>query len=132
MISIVNDVRPNFPLDGSLVGDGKLLFVLEPQELITEEHFDNVGLVLIDWNVRRKKCNIDHLTTLEQKLKIKKNATSSEVIKQLKTIGIEITPKKSKKSKPRLRKQRHKKKEVKELKKEKKKEVKKKPKEKKK
>lgn len=76
--------------------------------------------VVIDGDVRRKKCNINHLITLEQKLKIKKNATKQEVIKQFKAIGIDIIPKKSKKSKPRIKKQRkqHKKKEKVESKKE--------------
>ena len=91
--------------------------------VIVEIKDDN--FVLIDGEVKRRRCNIDHLIFLEQKIKIKKGASTAEVIKELKKINIEVKTKKSKKPKPRPRKQR-KKKEVKP--KEKKKEVKKKPK----
>ncbi len=49
--------------------------------------------VLIDGNVRRKKCNLKHLEFLDKSLKIKKNATSDEVKKALEKEGITILKK---------------------------------------
>lgn len=49
--------------------------------------------VLIDGNVRRKKCNLKHLEFLDKSLKIKKNATSDEVKKALEKEGIIILKK---------------------------------------
>ena len=59
--------------------------------------------VLIDGNVRRKKCNIKHLQPLSKQVEIKKNAPTSEVNKALESEGIEILkkqPKKESKPKP--------------------------------
>jgi len=53
--------------------------------------------VLIDGNVRRKKCNIKHLEIIDKVLKIKKKASTSEVQKALQKAGIKII----KKGKPR-------------------------------
>ena len=49
--------------------------------------------VLIDGNVRRKKCNIKHLEALDKVLKIKKNASTEEVKKALEEEGIKILKK---------------------------------------
>mgnify|MGYP001559187494 CR=1 FL=1 len=49
--------------------------------------------VLIDGNVRRKKCNLKHLEFLDKSLKIKKNATSDDVKKALEKEGIVILKK---------------------------------------
>lgn len=55
------------------------------------------GYVLIDGSTRRKKCNIKHLEPLDQKFKIKKNATKSEIIKIFKSeLKINLKEKKSK------------------------------------
>ncbi len=49
--------------------------------------------VLIDGNVRRKKCNLKHLEALDKVLKIKKKATTEEVKKALEAEGIKILKK---------------------------------------
>ena len=51
--------------------------------------------VMIDGNVRRKKCNINHLEPLKEVLKIKKNETHENVIKAMKQAGIKIIEKKT-------------------------------------
>jgi len=57
--------------------------------------------VLIDGQVRRRKCNIKHIEPLDKVLKINKNASHEEVKAELKKIDIEIvdTKKKEKKEK---------------------------------
>ncbi|MBS3135209.1 50S ribosomal protein L14e [Candidatus Woesearchaeota archaeon] len=60
--------------------------------------------VLIDGNVRRKKCNINHLELLNKKLDIKKGASTSEVHKAMEKDGIKIiklNPKKETGTRPR-------------------------------
>jgi large subunit ribosomal protein L14e len=44
--------------------------------------------VVIDGNVRKKKCNLKHLETLKQKVKIKKGASSETIKKELEKLGI--------------------------------------------
>ena len=58
--------------------------------------------VLIDGQLRRKKCNILHLEPLEKKIEIKKGASHSDVADEFKKLKIEIkeTKKKEKKEKP--------------------------------
>lgn len=58
--------------------------------------------VMIDGQVRRKKCNIAHLEPLDKKIELKKNASHSEVVSEFKKLNIEIkeTKKKEKKEKP--------------------------------
>ena len=51
--------------------------------------------VIVDGNVRRKKCNINHLEPLKEILKIKKNETHENVIKVMKQAGIKILEKKT-------------------------------------
>ena len=63
--------------------------------------------VLIDGNVRRKKCNINHLELLNKKLDIKKGASTSEIHKAMEKEGIKVISLKPKKeSGSRLRKAR--------------------------
>lgn len=61
--------------------------------------------VLVDGNVRRKKCNIKHLEFLDKNVKIKKNATTEDVRKELEKLGIEMIKKgKRREANPRPRK----------------------------
>lgn len=50
--------------------------------------------VLIDGNVRRKKCNINHLEPLNKVLKIKAKADTKEVQDAMKKEGLEVKEKK--------------------------------------
>jgi len=50
--------------------------------------------VLIDGNVRRRKCNVSHLEPTDQTLKIKKGASTSEVTKAMITSKIKVKEKK--------------------------------------
>lgn len=46
------------------------------------------GIVMIDGETRRRKCNIKHLEPIETKIDIKKRASKEEVKEALKTVGI--------------------------------------------
>ncbi len=46
--------------------------------------------VMIDGQVKRKKCNIDHLEPLSHELDISQGASHEEVVKALKTAGIDV------------------------------------------
>lgn len=64
--------------------------------------------VLLDGQVRRKKANIKHFKTLEQKIKINPKATTDTIINELKNIGMEVIrpkskPKKDKPNKTRVK-----------------------------
>jgi len=52
--------------------------------------------VMIDGQVRRRKCNILHLEPLNKLLKVKDKATHDEVVKLLKAEGIVVEEKKAK------------------------------------
>jgi len=52
--------------------------------------------VMIDGNVRRKKCNIAHLEPLAQTIDIKSKASHEDVVKAFKEMDIEIKEKRSK------------------------------------
>ncbi len=67
------------------------------------------NFVLINGNVRRRRCNVAHLKPLERVLKIKENASSLVVKNVMRKAGIEIEEKV--KLKERLRKARELKKE---------------------
>ncbi len=67
------------------------------------------NFVLIDGDVRRKKCNIKHLEPLDKVIKIRKGASHDVVVKEFKELGVEIKEKKSKEKKERPRKVRKKK-----------------------
>jgi large subunit ribosomal protein L14e len=43
--------------------------------------------VLIDGNVRRKKCNVAHLNPLDQTIIIEKNESSAAIMKELSALG---------------------------------------------
>ena len=57
---------------------------------------DNIdeSYVLIDGNVRRRKCNITHLEPLKDVLKIKKNSSTSDVKKAMITSKMKVIEKK--------------------------------------
>ena len=83
--------------------------------------------VLIDGQVRRRKCNIKHIEPLDKVLKLSKNASHEEVKSVLKEINIEITdakPKEKKEKPKKIRKSILKKEKLKEEEKAKEKEVK--------
>lgn len=54
------------------------------------------NFVLIDGQVKRKKCNIQHLEPLKEKIKIKKGANHEDIVKEFKKLNIEIKEKKTK------------------------------------
>jgi len=54
------------------------------------------NFVMIDGDVRRKKCNIRHLEPLGEVIKIKKGAAHAAVVSEFKKLGIELKEKKSK------------------------------------
>lgn len=60
--------------------------------------------VLIDGNVRRKKCNVSHLVETKDKTDIKKGADTNAVLKALEKLGVKIlkrtAPRKKKQEKP--------------------------------
>ena len=61
--------------------------------------------VLIDGETRRRKCNINHVEPMKTVLKIKKNASHEDIVKEFKALEIEIPEKKSKKPTQRQKKQ---------------------------
>lgn len=67
--------------------------------------------VLIDGDVRRKKCNVSHLEPLNEKIDLKKKAPHEEVIKEFRKLGIEVREKKPKQKTERPEKLRQKKEE---------------------
>lgn len=69
------------------------------------------NFVLIDGQVKRKKCNISHLEPTEHVLKIKKGASHAEVVKELKKLNIEVKEKKARTKKAEKPKKQRKKKE---------------------
>ena len=55
--------------------------------------------VLIDGNVKRRNCNINHLMPLKLVLDIKKGASTAEVHKQMSANKLEVVGRKPKKEK---------------------------------
>lgn len=55
------------------------------------------NFVLIDGQVKRRKCNIQHLEPLEEKIKIKKGATHEDIVKEFKKLKIDTKEEKPKK-----------------------------------
>jgi len=53
---------------------------------------DNVddNFVMIDGQVKRKRCNVMHLEPLEKEIKIKKNAPHEEIVNAFKELKIKI------------------------------------------
>lgn len=68
--------------------------------------------VLIDGEVRRRKCNILHLEPLKEVIKIKKGASRNDVKAEFKKLGIELRDTKPKEKKERPKKLPKKKEEV--------------------
>jgi len=60
--------------------------------------------VLVDGQVRRRKCNIAHLEPVAETIKLKKNASHEAVASEFKKLGIEIKERKSKPKKERPKK----------------------------
>ncbi len=54
------------------------------------------GYILVDGQVRRRKCNILHVEPLDKVIKLPKKASHEEVVKALKAEGIEVKEKKKK------------------------------------
>ncbi len=55
------------------------------------------NFVLIDGDVRRRKCNILHLEPLPEVLNLKKGASHADIAKEFKKLGIAVWETKSKK-----------------------------------
>jgi len=72
--------------------------------VVIEKIDDN--FVIISGQVRRRKCNINHLEPLDFVLDIKKNASQEEVAKALKEINVEVSETKPKQKTERLKKKR--------------------------
>ncbi|MAF51123.1 MAG: 50S ribosomal protein L14e [Nanoarchaeota archaeon] len=68
------------------------------QFCVVVENVDDV-YVLIEGNVRRKKCNIKHLEAVDKVLKVKEKASNSEVTKALEKEGIKSLKKGEKRTK---------------------------------
>ena len=62
------------------------------------------GYVLIDGNVRRKKCNVKHLEPLKDVLKIKKGATTIDVHKAMIASKMKVVETKKVKRSPKKKK----------------------------
>ena len=58
------------------------------------------GLVLIDGQTRRRKCNVAHLEPIAQKLDISKGASHDQVVKAFKAVEVSIVERKSKAKAP--------------------------------
>ncbi len=54
------------------------------------------NFVLIDGQLKRRKCNVLHLKTLDKKLDIKKNESTETIKRELKALGYEVKEKKKK------------------------------------
>lgn len=67
------------------------------------------GYVIIDGNIKRKKCNLKHLEPTDKILDIKKGASSANVQAAMKKEGIEVVKRKAKQEKEKPKKQRMKK-----------------------
>jgi len=70
---------------------------------VVVDKIDNT-FVLIDGNLKRRKCNIMHLEPLSKKLEIQKGADTTKVLSALQKAGFEITQKRPKKEKVKLQK----------------------------
>ncbi|MDD5417350.1 MAG: 50S ribosomal protein L14e [Candidatus Nanoarchaeia archaeon] len=55
--------------------------------------------VIIDGDVRRKKCNINHLEALPMKIDVKKSDSHDKIVEELKKAGYDISEKKKKERK---------------------------------
>ena len=55
-------------------------------------NLDN-NFVLIDGNLKRRKCNIDHLELTDKVVEIKKDASKDEVLNAMSKAGIKVNKK---------------------------------------
>jgi len=96
-----------FPIKSLPIEIGRLILKTAGRDSgklgVIVEVMDN-HTVLIDGQVRRRKCNIGHLETLDKKIKIKPKATKDTIIKEFKTLNIEVKKTKPKPKKERLKK----------------------------
>ncbi len=60
--------------------------------IVVEKVDDN--FVLIDGNVRRRKCNISHLEQTDKVIKIKKSASTEDIHKAMSVEGLDVKEKK--------------------------------------
>lgn len=72
--------------------------------VVIVDKVDN-NFVIIDGNVKRKRCNITHLEPLQEVLGIKKGASTEEVISEMKKANIKIEKKEKVKRKPKEKKE---------------------------
>jgi large subunit ribosomal protein L14e len=70
--------------------------------IVVDKIDDN--FVIIDGNVKRKRCNIAHLEPLQEVLKIKKGADTNEVIAEMKKAGIKVIEQEKVKRRPKEKK----------------------------
>jgi len=59
--------------------------------------------VLVEGEVRRRKCNVGHLELTDKEVKVSKGASLADVAKALKEVGIEISDKETKKKESKAR-----------------------------
>ncbi len=57
------------------------------------------NFVVVDGPVKRKRCNIRHLEPTQRMIKLKKGASHADVVKELKSLKIDIPEQKTKKQK---------------------------------
>ncbi|MBI4154225.1 50S ribosomal protein L14e [Candidatus Woesearchaeota archaeon] len=57
------------------------------------------NFVVLDGNVRRKRCNIKHIEPLKQLLQVSKNASHEDIVAALKEAGFKVPEQKPKKTK---------------------------------
>ena len=85
-----------------MIETGRLCYKLAGRDsgkvVVVVDKVDN-NFVLIDGQVKRKRCNIQHLEPTETLLKIKKNATHQEIVSELKKLNIDVKESKSKEKK---------------------------------
>ncbi|MFA5406853.1 MAG: 50S ribosomal protein L14e [Candidatus Nanoarchaeia archaeon] len=67
------------------------------RKCVVVKHIDN-NFVMIDGDVKRRKCNVDHLMPLDKTIAIKASTASEAIKDELIKIGLMV--KKDKKSKP--------------------------------
>jgi large subunit ribosomal protein L14e len=63
------------------------------------------NFVTIDGQLKRRKCNIDHIEPLQKKAKISKGASHEDVVTALKSFGIKVVAKKKVKRSPKKKKE---------------------------
>lgn len=108
----------------SLIDTGRLCYKIAGREagkLCVVVDAKDKKYVLIDGNVKRRLCNINHLEPINHVLKIKKNASTSEVHAAMKAAKIEVEERKLKEKKTAEKQQKKRKTKLKEVKKEEKK-----------